>query len=99
MVIMRRRLRIEKRIRKCQEDDLFEKTILSADFSRTDFVSIMFRPHGQKSNSHFGTKIILPNLIAGLSVCRPKLKATASHLHMGNARSHNCHLSFRQTEE
>jgi hypothetical protein len=32
-------------------------------------------------------------------VCRPKLKATAAHLHRDNTKPHNFRLSLRKTEE
>jgi hypothetical protein len=32
-------------------------------------------------------------------VCRPKLKATAAHLHIDNAKPHNSRVSIRKTEE
>jgi hypothetical protein len=76
-----------------------KKTILSAYFSRTDFVSIEFLPQGQNYNSHFFTEIILPSVVKNLSVARSKLKATAAHLHLDNAKPHNSQLSLQKIEE
>jgi hypothetical protein len=71
----------------------------SAYFSRTGFVSIEFLLQGQNYNSHFFTEIILPSIIENLSVARPKLKATAAHLHIDNAKPHNSRLSLQKIEE
>jgi hypothetical protein len=76
-----------------------KKTILSAYFSRTGFVSLDFLPHGQKYNSQFLIETLLLSLVANLSVCRPKLKCTDAHLHVDNAKPHNARLSIRKTEE
>jgi hypothetical protein len=71
-----------------------KKTMLSAYFSRTGFVSIEFLPQGQDYNSYFFTEIILPSIVENLSVARPKLKTTASHLHIDDAKPHNSRLSL-----
>jgi hypothetical protein len=76
-----------------------KKTMLSACFSRTGFVSIEFLPQGQNYNSYFFTEIILPSIIENLSVARPKLKATAARLHIDNAKPHNSRLSLQKIEE
>jgi hypothetical protein len=73
--------------------------MLSAYLSRTGFVSIEFLPQRQKCNSQFFTETILPSLVAGLSVCRPKLKAKAAHLHGRNAKPYNSQLSPAKMEE
>jgi histone-lysine N-methyltransferase SETMAR len=54
-----------------------KKTMLSAYFSRTGFVSIEFLSQGQKYNSQFFTETILSSLVAHLSVRRRKRKVTA----------------------
>jgi hypothetical protein len=41
----------------------------------------------------------LPSFVARLSVCRPKLKATAAHLHLDSAKPHNSRLSIEKMEE
>jgi histone-lysine N-methyltransferase SETMAR len=76
-----------------------KKTMLSAYFSRLGFVSIEFLPHGQNFNSQFFTETILPSLVAGLSVYRPKLKAAGAHLHIDNAKPHNSQLSIQKIKE
>jgi histone-lysine N-methyltransferase SETMAR len=76
-----------------------KKTMLSAYFLRTSFVSIEFLPQGQKYNSHFFTEIILPSVVENLSVARSKLKATADYLHVDNTKPHNCRLSLQNIEE
>jgi hypothetical protein len=78
---------------------MFKKTMLSAYLSRSGFVSIEFLPQGQNYNSHFFPEIILPSIVENLSVARPKLKATAAHLHIDNAKLHNSRLSLRKIEE
>jgi histone-lysine N-methyltransferase SETMAR len=76
-----------------------KKTILLAYFSRTGSVSIEFLPQGQNYNLHFFTEIILPSIVENLSVARPKLKATAPHLHIENAKPHNSRSSLQKIEE
>jgi hypothetical protein len=76
-----------------------KKTMLSAYFSRTGFVSIEFLPQRQNCNSHFFTEIILPSIVENISVARPKLKATAVNMHMDNAKPHNSRLSLQKIEE
>jgi hypothetical protein len=72
--------------------------MLSAYFSRTGFVSIEFLPQGQNSNSDFFTEIILPSIVENLSIARPKLKATAAHLHINNAKPYNFRLSLQKSK-
>jgi hypothetical protein len=76
-----------------------KKTILSAYFTCTGFVSIEFLPQGQKYNSQFFTETILPGLVARLSVRHAKLKATAAHLHFDNAKPHHSRMSIEKMEE
>jgi histone-lysine N-methyltransferase SETMAR len=76
-----------------------KKTMLSAYFSGTGFVSIEFLPQGQNYNSHFFKEIILPIIVENLSIVRPKLKATAAHLHIDNTKPHNSRLSLQKIEE
>jgi hypothetical protein len=73
--------------------------MLSAYFSRTGFVFIESLPQGQNYNSHFFREIILPSVVENLSVACPKLKATAAHLHIDNAKPHNSRLSLQKIED
>jgi hypothetical protein len=75
------------------------KTILSAYFSRTGFVSVEFLPQEQKYNSQFFTETILPSLVARLPVRLLKPKARAAHLHLDNAKPHDSRLSLEKMEE
>jgi hypothetical protein len=47
----------------------------------------------------FFTEIILPSIVENLSVTGPKLKATATRLHIDNAKPHNSRLSLQKIEE
>jgi hypothetical protein len=76
-----------------------KKMMLSAYFSRAGFVSIEFIHQGQNYNSHFFAEFILPNIVENISVARPKLKATATHLHIDNAKPHISRLSLQKIEE
>jgi hypothetical protein len=76
-----------------------KQTRISAYFSRTGFVSIEFLPQEQNCNSHFFTEIIPPSIVENFSVARPKLKATAAHLYINNAKPHNYRLPFQKIEE
>jgi histone-lysine N-methyltransferase SETMAR len=73
--------------------------MVSAYSSPTGFVSIEFLLQGQKYNSQFFTETIPPSLVARLSVRRPKLKATAAHLHLDNAKPHDARLSIEKMDE
>jgi hypothetical protein len=46
--------------------------MVSAYFSRCDFVSIEFLPMGEKSNSPFFTEMVLPSIGKKHAECRPK---------------------------
>jgi histone-lysine N-methyltransferase SETMAR len=76
-----------------------KKTMLSAYFLCTGFVSIELLPQEQNYNSHFFTEIILPSIVENLSVARPKLKATAAYPHIDNAKPHNSQLPLQKIEE
>jgi hypothetical protein len=76
-----------------------KKTMFSVRFPRIGFVSIEFLQQGQKYNSQFLTKTILPSFIASESVSRPKLKATAIHLHIDNAKPDDFRLSIRKKQK
>jgi hypothetical protein len=73
--------------------------MLLAYLSHTGFVSIEFLPQRQKYNSYFLMEIILPSILENLSVARPKLKATAAHLHIDDAKPHNSRLSLQKIKE
>jgi hypothetical protein len=73
--------------------------MLSAYFSRTGFVSIEFLPQGQNYNSHFFMEIILPSMVENFPVARHKLRETAAHLHIDNAKLHDSPLSIQKIEE
>jgi hypothetical protein len=75
------------------------ETMVSAYFSLTGFVSIEFPAQEQKYNLQFFTETILPSLVASLSIRRPKLKETATHLHLDNAKPYNSRLSIEKVEE
>jgi hypothetical protein len=76
-----------------------KRTMLSAYFSRTGFVSIEFLPQRQNYNSHFFTEIILPSIVENLPVAHPKLKPTAAHLQIDNTKPQNSRLSVQKIEE
>jgi hypothetical protein len=50
-----------------------KRTMVSAYFSRCGFVSVEFLPMGQKYNSPFFTKAVLPSIEKKRAECRPKL--------------------------
>jgi hypothetical protein len=75
------------------------KTMLSAYFSRTGFISLESLPQRQKYNSQFFAETILPSLAENLSVCPPKLKSTAAYLLIESAKLHNSRLSIPKPEE
>jgi histone-lysine N-methyltransferase SETMAR len=76
-----------------------KKTIVSAYFSRCGFVSVEFLPMGQKYNSQFFTETVLPSIETKLAECRPKLRTTAAHLHVDNAKPHTSKMSIEKIEE
>jgi transposase len=76
-----------------------KKTMVSAYFSRCDFVSGEFLPMGQKYNSQFFTDTVLPSIEKKLAECRPKLRTTAAHLHVDNAKPHTSKMSIEMIEE
>jgi hypothetical protein len=57
-----------------EADDLVKKMMVSAYFSRCDFVSVEFIQMGQKYNSQFFTEAVLPSVEKKLEECRPKLR-------------------------
>jgi hypothetical protein len=65
-----------------------KKTMISAYFSRCGFVSAELLPMGQKYNSQFFTETVLPSIEKKPAECRPKLRTTAAHLHVDNAKPH-----------
>jgi histone-lysine N-methyltransferase SETMAR len=76
-----------------------KKTMVSAYFSRCGFVSLEFLPMGQKYNSKFVTETVLPSIEKKHAECRPKLRTTAAHLHVDNARPHTSKMSIEKIED
>jgi histone-lysine N-methyltransferase SETMAR len=76
-----------------------KKTTVSAYFLRCGFVSVEFIPMGQKYNSQFFTETVLPSIEKKLAECRPKLRTTAAHLHVDNAKPHTSKMSIEKSEE
>jgi histone-lysine N-methyltransferase SETMAR len=76
-----------------------EKTMVSAYFLRCGFVSVEFIPMGQKYNSQFFTKTVLPSIERKRAECRPKLRTTAGHLHVDNAKPHISKMSIEKIKE
>jgi histone-lysine N-methyltransferase SETMAR len=72
--------------------------IVSAYFSRCGFVSIEFFPIGQKYSSNFFTETVLPSTEKKHAECRPKLRTTAVHLHVDNAKPHTSKMSIEKIE-
>jgi transposase len=73
--------------------------MVSAYFSRCGFVSVEFLPMGQKYNSQFFTETVLPSFEKKHLECCPKLRTTAAHLHVDNAKSHSSKMSIEKIEE
>jgi histone-lysine N-methyltransferase SETMAR len=54
---------------------------------------------GQKYNSQFFTEMVPPSIEEKLAECRPKLRTTAAHLHVDNAKPHTSKMSIEKIEE
>jgi hypothetical protein len=80
-------------------NDFSEKTILSAYFSCSGFVSIEFRLQRERCNTRFFTETVLPSIEKFLSVARPRMRAKDVHLHIDNAKPHNSEISLSKTDE
>jgi hypothetical protein len=52
-----------------------------------------------KSNSQFFVETVLPSIKKKLAECRPKLRTTAAHLHVDNAKPHTSKMSIENIEE
>jgi histone-lysine N-methyltransferase SETMAR len=74
-------------------------TMVSAYFSCCGSVSVEFLPMGQKDNSQIITETILPSIEKKLAECRLKLRTTAAHLHVDNAKPHTAKISIEKIEE
>jgi hypothetical protein len=72
---------------------------VSVDFARCDFVSRECLPQGQKYNSQFFTQTVLPSINRKLTGCRPKLRETAAHLDIDNAKLLTSIISIQKIEE
>jgi hypothetical protein len=73
--------------------------MVSAYFMRCGFVSVEFLPMGLKYNSQFFTETVLPCIEKKLAECRPKLRTTAAHIHVDNAKPHTYKMSIEKIEE
>jgi hypothetical protein len=73
--------------------------MVSAYFSSCGFVSVEFLPMGQKYNSQFFTETVLPCTEKKFVECRPKLRTTAAHIHVDNAKRHTSKMSIERIEE
>jgi hypothetical protein len=71
----------------------------SAYFSRCGFVSVEFLSMGQKYNSKFFTETVRPCIAEKLAQCRPKLRTTAAHLHVDNAKPELSKMSIEKIDE
>jgi hypothetical protein len=76
-----------------------KKMMLSANFSRCGFGTVQLLPVGQTYNSHFFTEMVLPSIERKLAECRPKLRATATHLGVDKATRHTSNTSIEKIEE
>jgi transposase len=73
--------------------------MVSAYFSRCGFVSVEFLPMGQKYNSQFFIKTVLPSIEKKLAECRLKLRTAAAHVHIDNAKSLTSKMSIEKIKE
>jgi histone-lysine N-methyltransferase SETMAR len=73
--------------------------MVSAYFSRCGFVSVEFLPMGQRYNSQFFTETVQLCIEEKLADCRPRLRTTAAHLHVDNAKPHTSKMSIEEIEE
>jgi transposase len=76
-----------------------KKTMVSAYFSRCGFVSVELISMGQKHNSQFFTEMVLPSIENKLAEYRPKLRTSAAHIHVDNAKPHTSKMSIEKIEE
>jgi hypothetical protein len=75
-----------------------KKTMVSACFSRCGFVPVGFLPMGQKYNSQFFAEMVLRIIEKKLAEHRPKLRTTADHLHVDDAKPHTSKMSIGNIE-
>jgi hypothetical protein len=73
--------------------------MISAYFSRCDFVSVEFLPIGQRYQSHFFPETVSPSIKRKLTECGPKLQTTTPHLHVDNAAPHISKMSTEKIDE
>jgi hypothetical protein len=76
-----------------------KKTMVSAYFPCCGFVSVEFLPMRQMYNLQVFTETVLPSIEKKLAECRPKLRTTAAHLHVDNAKPHTSKISIQKIEE
>jgi hypothetical protein len=72
--------------------------MVSAHFSRCGFVSVEFLPMGQKYNWQFFTEMVLSGIEKKLAEYCPKLRTTAAHLHVDNAKPQTSKMSIEKIE-
>jgi hypothetical protein len=72
--------------------------MVSAYFSGCGFVSVEFLPMEQKYNPQFFTETVLLYIEEKLAECHPKLRTTAVHIHVDNARPHTSKMSIEKIE-
>jgi hypothetical protein len=73
--------------------------MVSAYLSRCGSVSVELLPMGQKYNSQFFTETVRRSIEKKLEECRPKLRTTAAHLHVDNAKPHTSKMSIEKIRE
>jgi hypothetical protein len=76
-----------------------KKTMVSAYFSRCGLVSVEFFPMEQKHSWQFFAETVLPSIEKKIAECRPKLRATAAHFHIDNAKPHTSKIPIEKIEE
>jgi histone-lysine N-methyltransferase SETMAR len=76
-----------------------KNTVVSPYFSRCELVSVEFLPIGQKYNSQFFAEMVPPSIEKKLAECRPKVRTTAAHLHVDNAKLHTSRMPIEKIEE
>jgi hypothetical protein len=63
------------------------------------FLFVELLPMRQKYNLQFFTETVLSSIEKKLAECRPKLRTTPAHLHVGNAKPHTSKMSIEKIEE
>jgi histone-lysine N-methyltransferase SETMAR len=76
-----------------------KNTMVSAYFTRCEFVSVEFLPMGQKYNSQFFAEMVPPSIEKKLAECHPKVQTTAAHLHIDNGKPYTSRMPIEKIEE